>query len=81
LYVNYLPDGRLKDSGYYKQGLKSGIWVHFQSQTGLLWKGHYKNGFPQKEWKAYNVDGNLQELLFYNEDGKLQWRKKYKSAP
>lgn len=81
LYVNYLPDGRLKDSGYYKQGLKSGIWVHFQSQTGLLWKGHYKNGFPQKEWKAYNVEGNLQELLFYNEEGKLQWRKKYKSAP
>lgn len=81
LYMNYFPGGIVKDSGMYKDGMKSGKWIHRDTaQTGWF-QGAYKHGLPVKEWKHFDADGRLIELLFYDQSGKLHWRKKINRQP
>lgn len=76
LYMNYFQNGIVKDSGMYKDGMKSGKWIHRDTaQTGWF-QGAYKHGLPVKEWKHFDPDGRLIEVLFYDQSGKLHWRKK-----
>lgn len=73
LYTNYFENGVVKDSGYYKEGLRDGVWIH-RTADGL-WKGAYKNGIRYNEWKLYDVTGKLRLILFYNTSGKENGRK------
>lgn len=75
LYINYFENGIVKDSGYYKVGLKDGIWMHRNAATTGVWKGSYKHGVKHKEWKYYNPAGKLMLIVFYSGDGKEEWRK------
>jgi len=76
LYMNYFADGSVKDSGYYKNGLRYGKWIH-RDLAGSNWQqGAYNNGDRIKEWKVYNNDNRLLELIFYNNNGLVNWRKK-----
>lgn len=77
LFMNFFPDGNVKDSGYYKNGLKHGVWIHRDNERKLKYKGIYVNGIKVKEWKSYNASGKLQELSFYNSRGTLKWRKQF----
>lgn len=74
LYMNYFDNGIVKDSGYYKEGLRDGVWVH-RTADGM-WKGAYKNGIRYNEWKFYNTAGKLNLIIFYNKQGKETGRKK-----
>lgn len=74
LYINYFENGVVKDSGYYKEGLRDGVWIH-QTTEGL-WKGAYKNGIRYNEWKLYDATGKLSLIVFYNTNGKETGRKK-----
>ena len=75
LFMNYFENGVVKDSGYYKEGLKDRMWVHRKTANSGLWKGSYKNGVKHKEWKYYNASGKLLLIVFYTGDGKEEWRK------
>lgn len=75
LYLNYFSNGMLRDSGYYKEGLKEGVWVHRNSIGGSWFLGAYKNGARQYEWKQYDTAGKLTAIIFYNKEGKEEWRK------
>ncbi|MGZ8511464.1 MAG: toxin-antitoxin system YwqK family antitoxin [Chitinophagaceae bacterium] len=77
LFMNFFPDGTVKDSGYYKNGLKHGVWFHRDKVRELKYKGIYFNGIKVKEWKSYNASGKLQELSFYTSRGILKWRKQF----
>jgi antitoxin component YwqK of YwqJK toxin-antitoxin module len=76
LYMNYFSNGIVKDSGYYKDGLKEGLWIHHNDAAGSWFSGAYKNGMRQYEWKHYDANGRLMELIFYDESGKVDRRKK-----
>lgn len=74
LYMNFNDNGTTLDSGYYKAGLREGVWVH-RTNDGL-WKGAYKNGTRYNEWKLYDTNGKLHLIIFYNRNGKEEGRKK-----
>ncbi len=73
--MNYYSNGHVKDSGYYKEGLREGLWIHYTAPGGSYWKGFYHNGSQQKEWKLYNEKGKLLLIVFYNQNGEEIWRK------
>jgi len=77
LFMNFSADGIVIDSGYYRNGLRNGVWVHRDIEKDLKFKGIYVNGVKVKEWKSYNASGKLQELTFYTSSGTLKWRKRF----
>ncbi|OSZ77528.1 hypothetical protein CAP36_14200 [Chitinophagaceae bacterium IBVUCB2] len=76
LYMNFFAGGIARDSGYYKNGLRDGVWLHRNSAAGYYFIGSYKNGSPVKEWKQYDEDGRLYAIIFYNKEGREEWTKK-----
>jgi antitoxin component YwqK of YwqJK toxin-antitoxin module len=76
LYMNFFSNGAVQDSGYYKDGLKSGKWVHYESAAGISYQGRYLHGVRVKDWKLYNGAQKLQEVIHYDNKGMIEWRKK-----
>jgi len=77
LYLNYFPGGLVKDSGFYKDGLRTGKWIHRDSAAAGWYQGAYLHDIRIKEWKHYDGQGRLLELIHYR-SGKEVWRKKIK---
>jgi antitoxin component YwqK of YwqJK toxin-antitoxin module len=75
LYMNFFSNGLVKDSGYYRDGLKTGKWIHHQSATGPSYQGRYQHGIRIKDWKVYNASHRLIALIHYNHNGHIQWQK------
>lgn len=75
LFLNYFENGVVKDSGYYKEGMRDGLWIHRTEATAGTWKGLYQNGVRQKEWKYYSHAGKLLLIVFFNHKGEEAWRK------
>ena len=78
-FINYFPDGNVKDSGNYKNGLPEGIWIKWTDDKQFYWNGHYHHGVKDNEWKLYSVNGKLIRILFFRE-GKYLWRKDLKEG-
>lgn len=72
LYMNFFPGGNMKDSGYYKNGVRDGLWKEWNSDGSVLAMGQYKHGKPYRDWKFYNRQGKLMYIHLYNEKGKLK---------
>lgn len=81
LYMNFFSGGLVKDSGMYKDGMKSGKWIHRDTAQAGWFQGAYKHGLPVKEWKHFDQDGRLVEVLHYDQSGHLTWRKKINRQP
>jgi antitoxin component YwqK of YwqJK toxin-antitoxin module len=81
LYMNYFSGGMVKDSGMYKDGMKSGKWIHRDTLQAGWFQGAYKHGLPVKEWKHFDQEGRLVEVLHYDQSGRLSWRKKINRQP
>jgi antitoxin component YwqK of YwqJK toxin-antitoxin module len=77
LYMNFFSDGQVKDSGYYKNGLRDGVWIH-RDASGNFLMGAYANGLKQGDWKQYNKDDRLVSVIVYDNKGKEKWRKRFK---
>lgn len=75
LYMDFWPGGMVKDSGIYRKGLRTGVWMH-RDISGAMETGAYQDGEPHREWKLYSAAGALQELFHYRK-GELIWRKSY----
>ena len=76
LYMNFFPGGVIKDSGYYKNGVRTGKWIHSDSADGYWYQGAYQNNIKIKEWKCYDKNNKLLELIFFDNKGRINWRKK-----
>ena len=76
LYMNYYENGAVQDSGYYKEGLRSGLWEHHLA-NGTYWRGAYKNGIHIKDWKYFTAEGKLLMFIIYDEKGKELHRKQF----
>ena len=72
LYMNYFPGGNVKDSGYYKNGVRDGLWNEWNAESTVLATGLYKRGKPNGDWKFYNRQGKLLYIRHFNANGKLK---------
>ncbi|RYY08867.1 MAG: hypothetical protein EOO04_39335 [Chitinophagaceae bacterium] len=59
LFMNFFPEGQVKDSGYYQNGLRQGVWIHRETANGAMKMGAYKNGIRIKDWRVYDPAGKL----------------------
>ena len=76
LYMNFFPNGAVKDSGYYKDGLRDGVWVEWNDNQTVRTTGFYINGEKHSGWKQESADGKLLRLMEYK-DGVLLHSKNY----
>jgi len=74
-YVNFSEPGIIRDSGYYKNGLKEGYWIHRDHSNTFTEKGSYKNGLKIDIWKKEDISGKLISLKYYDQEGRLKWEK------
>jgi antitoxin component YwqK of YwqJK toxin-antitoxin module len=80
LFMNFYPNGALKDSGYYKDGLKDGLWNEYFNNGQLGAQGSYFHGVKHGGWKYLNREGKLVMLAEFHH-GKLSYKKVYNSHP
>lgn len=73
IYLNYFENGSLKDSGFYKNGLKDGLWIE-KTNPSSYWTGTYKNAERTGTWKLFSSNKQLLEMVVYK-NGKEDWRK------
>ena len=78
-FANYFPDGNLKDTGHYKNGLPEDLWTKWTDDRQFYWKGHYRHGKKNKEWKLYTANDKLISIVSFRE-GKFVWRKDMKEG-
>lgn len=76
LFMNFYDDGGVKDSGYYKSGLRHGVWIESINNEDEYWTGNYSNGIKTGTWKRFNQQNRMMELIVYKK-GREDWRKKY----
>lgn len=76
LYMNFYETGLTKDSGYYKNGLRDGIWLEGK-EKGIYWTGTYLNGNKTGTWKLFNGK-RLIEMIEYR-NGREEFRKSYRN--
>jgi antitoxin component YwqK of YwqJK toxin-antitoxin module len=76
LFMNFYDNGIMKDSGYYKNGLREGVWIEGQNNKESYWTGSFTNGIKTGTWKHFNQQKKMVELIVYK-NGKTNWRKKY----
>lgn len=60
-YKILLNNGNLVGKGYFRKGLKNGIWEEWYANGNLKNTWKWKNGVKQGEYKRYDHDGNLTE--------------------
>jgi antitoxin component YwqK of YwqJK toxin-antitoxin module len=77
--MNFFPDGKTRDSGYYKNGVRDGLWNEWNNDATVLAVGSYKQGRPNGDWKFYNKQGKLLYIQLYSDNGKLKDVVKMKS--
>lgn len=70
LYMNFYPEGTIKDSGYYKNGLREGVWEEWLENGNIRSVGFYHHGTKKNTWKFYNSSGKLLYIQHYNHRGK-----------
>lgn len=69
LYMNFYPNGNVKDSGYYHFGLRDGVWEEWLNDGTIRSTGLYRKGIRQDTWKYYTPSGRLVEIRTYNKSG------------
>ncbi|MBC7946726.1 MAG: hypothetical protein H7Y42_02520 [Chitinophagaceae bacterium] len=74
LYMNFYSNGLVKDSGYYNNGLREGLWIHKEA-TGSYVQGAYRNGVRTGDWKRYDTNNRITAIIIYNKKGVEEWRK------
>lgn len=73
LYLNYFENGSLKDSGYYQNGLREGVWME-KPNPSSYWIGTYRHSERTGTWKLFSSNKQLLEMVVFK-NGKEDWRK------
>ena len=78
LFINYFITGLAKDSGYYQNGLRHGVWIHRDGPNGNTERGVYEHGIKVKMWRTYDSNGQLLSIVQYTSKGEPGWRKSFR---
>jgi antitoxin component YwqK of YwqJK toxin-antitoxin module len=75
-YINYYSNGQIKDKCCYEDGKKNGEYIKYHENGKIKAKGNYENNYLVGYEYRYDIDGNLIEKVFvdeneddYNENG------------
>lgn len=71
-YKSFFPDGKLKDSGYFNNGLKSGVWQESSDDRKISSRGFYKKGTKRGDWRFYSPEGKFLYLRKYTWQGRVK---------
>jgi antitoxin component YwqK of YwqJK toxin-antitoxin module len=75
--MNFYPNGAVKDSGYYKNGLREGHWEEWVASGNIRSSGRYIHGKKTGTWSFYDNAGRLRSLITYNRKGIAEHQKFY----
>ncbi|MGL6267002.1 MAG: toxin-antitoxin system YwqK family antitoxin [Chitinophagaceae bacterium] len=76
-FTSFYPDGSIKETGLYLNGLREGMWEEF-SLSNEKSIGTYRHGFRNGEWRYYNSQGKL--VFWKRFDAKGRETEKYSFA-
>ncbi|WP_026898454.1 toxin-antitoxin system YwqK family antitoxin [Daejeonella oryzae] len=79
-YIEYFPNKNLRVYGYYRNGLKNGVWKSWNScgklNAYVTWSNGHKNG----RYMYYSESGNIQEQGVYHKDLLNGWIKYHRAS-
>ncbi|MBC7850672.1 MAG: hypothetical protein H7Y31_13105 [Chitinophagaceae bacterium] len=58
-FVSWFSDGSLKDSGFYKQNEKVGVWIEWLEDGEVRSVGQYIHDWKKRTWRYYDKRGKL----------------------
>lgn len=75
-YKSWYPDGRLDDSGFYKNNQREGIWIDWLEEGRIRSVGLYKKNWKKGIWRYYDQQGKLLYMrrfssFKYDKDGEF----------
>ncbi len=79
LYINYFSNGMVKDSGYYRYGMREGDWLECNSDGTVLSRGFYRHGTRKGVWKYYQGK-QLLRLTEFNNKGENKYTRDFSTA-
>lgn len=68
-FTSFYPNGKIKQTGLYLNGLREGIWEEFNAQNEKA-VGTYKHGYRNGEWRYYSPGGKLLYWKRFDAKGK-----------
>jgi antitoxin component YwqK of YwqJK toxin-antitoxin module len=79
-FTSWRPDGSLKETGLYLNGLREGIWeIYIEDKVKGV--GTYRHGRPYGEWRYYNADGRVLYLKQFDAKGQVSEEYHFKTRP
>jgi antitoxin component YwqK of YwqJK toxin-antitoxin module len=73
-YINYHQNGAVKDSGFYVNGLKHGLWRESVNSDSMYTFGSYNHGLRNTQWKYYDNGDRLIYTEYYKKNGEIRGR-------
>ena len=67
-YINYYPNGQIKDICIYEDGRKNGEYKEFYDNGKLKAEGNYEHGNLVGYELRYDIDGNFIEKVFVDDN-------------
>ena len=64
-WKSYHPNGKLKDSGNYKQSVKDGFWISWHENGELESKGFYNLDTQEGKWEYFHSNGQPSTIETY----------------
>lgn len=64
-WVYYYPTSQRSAEGRYKNGLKTGIWIYYDTRGKVIQKGPFRKGVIDGDWTWYFSNGQLRRQESY----------------
>jgi antitoxin component YwqK of YwqJK toxin-antitoxin module len=68
-FTSFYPDGRVKETGNYRSGLREGLWEEHSDKESIKAVGTYYHGQKKGDWRYYTTGGKLLEMREYDNGG------------
>jgi len=75
-FANYFENGVMQQSGFYKDGLKDGLWMQWNDDGIMVSSAYYLHGLSHGAKKEFNSVGAMQSMTEYKH-GKKMFEKNY----
>jgi antitoxin component YwqK of YwqJK toxin-antitoxin module len=79
-FTSLRPDGSLKETGLYLNGLREGIWEIYKEDQ-VKGVGTYRHGRPYGEWRYYSAEGRVLYRKRFDAKGQVIEEHHFKARP
>jgi antitoxin component YwqK of YwqJK toxin-antitoxin module len=78
-FTSWYPDGRIRETGVYLNGLREGLWVVYSTER-IKSVGTYRHGKRNGEWRNYDPGGKLLSWTYYDAKGRETGTHQFRGA-